>query len=91
VKKFTEKNLEEIINTQFKINWHKVTYEEIKDWKMDTDDLKWHQVYTTTEEKEKEFIEYLKLYIKPYVAVRRLDKDIWNIILAYWLNIKPWK
>jgi len=82
MKKFTEENLKEIINKQMEINWYKERFNDLV-WKED-----WFIKFTTTEEKEEEYKEYLRKYLKPFTLKGRLEKEIWWIILNYWLKLK---
>ncbi len=82
MKTFKEENLKEIINYQMELNWYSERYDDLK--KID----EFYTKFTTTKEKEKEYIEYLKKYIKPFVVSTKLDKGVWHIILNYWLKIK---
>jgi len=67
------------------INWYDVNHTYLIDnpeinWK------DWYEYYTTTPEKEKEMIEWLKEYVKPFVPKSRIDKEIWMLLLNYWLK-----
>ena len=87
MKKFEKKQLIEAINKQFEINWYDVTFDDVSEWKQDTDELMWFRKYTTTEEKEEDFKKWLRKYLKPYTNWR-LEKEVNWFILEYWLMIK---
>ena len=81
---FNEDNLREIINYQMKLNWYKETYDDLKNIK------NWYLKFTTTKEKEKEFIEWLKKYlhsIDKKVHKQDIVKVANRIILDYWLKV----
>jgi len=84
MKKLTREKLYELLNHQFSLNWYDV---DIKDCEGDHD---WFMKYPTTKTKEEEFKEYLRKELKPYVFKQRIEKEISNLILQYWLTLtKP--
>ena len=80
MKKFNKDNLKEVINKQFEINWYEYTFEEAQK------NPNWFTEFTTTEEKEKEFIDYLRKYLKWYIPSMFIEKEISMFILNYWLK-----
>lgn len=83
MKKIKKENLEEIINMQFKVAWHNnVTFNDL------VGNETWFHDYSTTEEKEKEFKEWLIKYLIPFTWKNRAKKEACKLILNYWLIIK---
>ena len=80
MKKFTEEHLKEIINKQMEINWYSERYEDLQ--LIDS----WYTKFTTTEEKEKEWKNWLKIYLKPFCPHWRIMKEVGWITLEYWLK-----
>ena len=81
---FNENNLKEVINYQMELNWYKETYEDLK--KIE----EWYLKFTTTKEKEKEFLKWLKKYlhsIDKKVHKQDIAKVANRIILDYWLKV----
>ena len=88
MKQLQIKDIEILINKQFEINWYNVFYNDVKDWKQDTDKTQWFQKYTTTEDKEEEFKEYLRIYFKKFFIKQMIEKKIGRFLLLYWLTLK---
>lgn len=85
MKKFTEDNLREIIDKQFDINWYLDTYDDVKK------DKKWLHKFETNAELEKQFVEWLTEYLKPYLRNKtEIRKKIWWLLLDYWLPRKDY-
>jgi len=82
MKKFKEENLKEIINYQMDLNWYKERFEDLQ--KIDD----WFVKFETTETLQTEYVEYLTKYLKDYVPKFRLRKEVWGIILQFWLKIE---
>lgn len=80
MKRFTEDNLKEVINKQMEINWYSERWNDLQNIP------DWFNKFTTTEETEKKFKEWLKVYLKPFTIKARIDIDIWWFILNYWLR-----
>ena len=81
---FNEDNLREVINYQMELNWYKETYDDLKNIK------NWYLKFTTTKEKEKEFIEWLKEYLSNVdkkASASYVEKVANRIILDYWLKV----
>lgn len=87
MKKFTEDDLKRIINHQMELNWYDIDFDWLvaKYWKESSE---WLLDYTTTTEKEEEFIDWLKDYLKPFVPKSRVTKEAWNILINYWLSVR---
>ena len=86
MKDFWEKQLAEVINKQFEINWYDVTYSDIV--ANHTIELEpWYKYYTTTMKYEKQFRERLLNYMKPYVLEWRSQKEAAMFLLSYWLRV----
>ena len=80
---FNENNLREVINYQMQLNWYKERYEELQNIK------KWYLKFTTTKEKEKQFLERLKEYlykIDKTANKQNIEKVANRIILDYWFK-----
>lgn len=58
-KQFHEFHLAHLINKQFEIAGHKVEFDNVKGPENDG----WYQKYTTTKEKENEFLSYIRTYL----------------------------
>jgi len=82
MKKFNEGSLAICINKQMEINWYK---ERLKDLRLIDN---WFNSFTTTKEKEEEFISFLKDYFLWYIPKKTIDKEVWMFILNYWLRVK---
>ena len=82
MKEFRQKQLIEAINKQFEINWINKTYEDVK-W-VDN----WFLQYTTTQEKEDEFKEWLFEFIKPYTYPSRRQREVGWFLLSYGLKLE---
>jgi hypothetical protein len=80
MKKPTRKNLIEIINKQFEIAGYNVTFEEVA---LKYKDNNWLYDYPTTQEKEDEFRDWLKVYLKQYSLKGRLERDVQWFMLQY--------
>lgn len=81
-KKITEEVIKELINKQFELAWSNLKYEDIK-WSKD-----WYYVNTITKEQENNYIARLKTFLLKYISKSRIDKEIDNFILWYWLRTK---
>jgi len=68
-----------IINKQMKINWYKERVKDIEDIEG------WYNIFSTNDVKEKKFIRFLKRYLKKFLPKNLIEKEIWWIILSYWL------
>ena len=81
-KEFKEINLKHLIDYQMELNWYSERYEDLQkiEW--------WFSKFTTTPEKEKEFIEYTKIYLKPFSWKIKyiLNKQVSWFILNFWLR-----
>jgi len=86
MKEFTEEILERLINKQFEINWINNTYKNLKE-KQEIEWESWFSYYTTTKEKELEFIKYLRKELKPFIHKVRLEKEVNRFILNRWLRV----
>jgi len=86
MKTLNESHLEEIINTQFRIANHDITYKDIAWDKWTIDGQEWFRKYTTTEKQEEEFKQFLMKYLKPFALKGRLEKEANRIILNYGLR-----
>jgi hypothetical protein len=80
MKEFKKEHLKEAISKQMEIAWHSVKFEDLNG--------SWYSDYTITKEQEKEYIEWLKSFLKPFVSKHRLEKEISWFILSYWLKTK---
>ena len=87
MKQLQIKDIEILINQQFEINWYNVFYNDVKDWKQDTEKIQWFQKYTTTEDKEEEFKEYLRIYFKKFFIKQQIENKIGRFLLLYWLKL----
>lgn len=83
MKRLTEEKSEELIMKQFELSWiYWVTYQDLlknKDWLSQ---------YATTEKHNSKWLDWLRVELKPYVIPFRLEKEVQNINLQYWLKIK---
>lgn len=90
MKELNEKNLEEIINKQFDISWHKIRYEDVKwdKWEDMNWMWPWYTIYTATEKEWDEFKEYLVEYIRKECKVNKkiAEKEAWMLFLNWWLK-----
>lgn len=86
MKEFKEEQLKECINKQFEINWYIDTYDDVKK------DKKWLDRFETNAELEKQFIEWLTDYLKPYLRNKtEIKKEIDWLLLSYWLPRKDYE
>lgn len=91
MKELNEKHLEEIINKQFDISWHKVRYKDVawSKWEdMNWTWQAWYELYTATEKEWDEFREWLNKYIKNTCKVNKkiAEKEAWMLYLNWWLK-----
>lgn len=82
MKEFKENNLKECLDYQLKLNWYNETFEDL------VADKDWLDKYECTEETEKEFIKYLRNYLKDFTFKQRREKEISWFILQYWFKYK---
>lgn len=95
MKKFKLDNLKEIINKQMEINWYKERWDNIQEYQKNADKIlemwwnseAWYTYFTTTKEKEKEFIIWLKKYFKSFILSKRVENEVSWFILNYWLKV----
>ena len=81
MKRFEEKNLREILDKQMEINWYRERYDDL--CKMND----WYIKFTTTEEKDQQYKDWLKVYLKAFFPKSIIEKQISWHILNYWLKI----
>ena len=85
MKKFEKENLEEVINYQFQLNGYDVNFDYVQENYPDSS--KWLTDYVTTPEKEKEFSDWLTVYLRPFIPKRSIKKEVGYFILNYGLAI----
>lgn len=79
--------IEILINKQFEIagyDLNEVNYNKL----IETKDNDWYSRYTTTPEKQSEFIEWLKPYVKKNIKIINLEKEVSMFMLMYGLRVK---
>lgn len=90
MKELQEKHLEEIINKQFDISWHKVRYEDVS-WNKGEDMnwtwQPWYQLYKATEAEWDEFKEWLVKYLRDTIKAPKkiAERESSMLILNWWL------
>ena len=77
MKKFTEDNIREIINKEFELNGYTERYNDL------VNISGWWDKFTTTPEKEKEWLDFVRMYLKPYTSKARTEKEAGWILLSY--------
>lgn len=82
MKEFTKDNLKEVMDKQLNIAGY--VWKTYEDLVLDED---WLNNFTTTKENEEEFLEYLRIYLKPYVNKFRLEKEVQWFNLNYWFKV----
>lgn len=82
MKEFTKDNLKEVMDKQLNIAGY--VWKTYEDLLLDKD---WLNNFTTTKENEEEFLEYLRIYLKPYVNKFRLEKEVQWFNLNYWFKV----
>lgn len=80
-KPLTHEEVGEIIDKQFAINGYTETIDTVLSAKFDEP---WYQHYTTTEEKEQEFISWLEKYLSHRKFNKKQVKDLIGWLILMW-------
>lgn len=85
MKEFKKENLIECINKMFDIAEYDCDFDYIqKNQKIEWED--WFHYYTRTTQKEEEYKKWLRTYLKKFTVKGRIEKEIWRLVLEYWLR-----